>query len=469
MPIVNVYVVRHGETAENAEGIIQGQLDTQLNELGRTQAARVGDYLSAVAFDHAYTSDLSRARDTAQAIVDRQTNTALTLVSDGDLRERYLGDMEGKRASSGQRVPPNAESGESLVARCLAWWDRAVIPLARRKNPASSINVLAVSHGAWIGTLIRSGLASRNYRGWDRFGGPLFNSSVTLVRVDEGGRLGEIVNYADVSHLLMRKVNGRWELPSANNADVLSNEDEEERRAILYTFNFMVFIPGESKKEVRHGETDANRQGIIQGQLETDLNETGREQSRRMARALKDVEFVHGFVSNLGRAVESASFVMKTHPDLKWTIHPGLRERYFGELQGKKRTGADHPPSVEAMDQYVERILQWWDRDLIASEVVQQQFETNKDEVRNILVIGHGSYLANLIKALGSQRGFDVGAAGRGKAYNTGISIIQTNDRHASRGQLIQYSDVTHLEGMAQGVVQVNVDDIDKKAGRTQG
>ncbi|KAG8894641.1 hypothetical protein FRC00_008653, partial [Tulasnella sp. 408] len=46
---------------------------------------------------------------------------------------------------------------------------------------------------------------------------------------------------------------------------------------------------------VRHGETDENRQGIVQGQLESSLNATGREQSRRMAQALKDVQFVHAF------------------------------------------------------------------------------------------------------------------------------------------------------------------------------
>ncbi|KAG8920171.1 hypothetical protein FRC01_000886, partial [Tulasnella sp. 417] len=88
MPIVNVYIVRHGETFENAKGIIQGQLDTQLNELGRTQAERLGEVLSGVRFDHAFTSDLSRARDTAQAIVDMQPGVDLELVPDSGLRER---------------------------------------------------------------------------------------------------------------------------------------------------------------------------------------------------------------------------------------------------------------------------------------------------------------------------------------------------------------------------------------------
>ncbi|KAG8894640.1 hypothetical protein FRC00_008652 [Tulasnella sp. 408] len=219
----------------------------------------------------------------------------------------------------------------------------------------------------------------------------------------------------------------------------------------------------------RHGETDENRQGIIQGQIETELNATGKEQSRRLALALKDVKFVHGFVSNIGRAVETAAAVMKVHPALKWAVHPGLRERYYGELQGKKRTSPENPPSVEPIEKFVERILQWWDEDLFSSDIVQQLFENDRDEIKNILIIGHGAYLANLIKALGSQRGFDVGTAGKGRAYNTGITIMEVDDRHASRGKLLQYSDIKHLDGLEEAVVMVNVDDIDKKAGRTQG
>ncbi|KAG8901028.1 hypothetical protein FRC01_009952, partial [Tulasnella sp. 417] len=145
----------------------------------------------------------------------------------------YLGDMEGMHGSSMRRagVPPNAESGQALVARCLAWWDDTIVPLARSRDVSSTVNVLAVSHGAWIGTMVRSGLASRNYRGRDKFGGPLFNSSITIVRVDEGGKTGEIVKYGDISHLLLAKKDGKWEKPSANNADVLPNDGDEERRA----------------------------------------------------------------------------------------------------------------------------------------------------------------------------------------------------------------------------------------------
>ncbi|CBI41111.3 unnamed protein product, partial [Vitis vinifera] len=62
-------VVRHGETAWNADGRIQGHLDVELNEAGRQQAAAVADRLSkGPRISAVYSSDLKRAFETAQAI-----------------------------------------------------------------------------------------------------------------------------------------------------------------------------------------------------------------------------------------------------------------------------------------------------------------------------------------------------------------------------------------------------------------
>jgi hypothetical protein len=58
-----VVFVRHGETQENRDKIIQGQMDSHLNELGRRQADAVAEALRDVPFTHALSSDLSRAKD----------------------------------------------------------------------------------------------------------------------------------------------------------------------------------------------------------------------------------------------------------------------------------------------------------------------------------------------------------------------------------------------------------------------
>jgi broad specificity phosphatase PhoE len=61
MTHARIYIVRHGETDENRNGILQGHLDTLLNADGIDQARRVAEALRDIPFDVAFTSDLSRA------------------------------------------------------------------------------------------------------------------------------------------------------------------------------------------------------------------------------------------------------------------------------------------------------------------------------------------------------------------------------------------------------------------------
>ena len=56
-----MYIVRHGETQENRDGIIQGQRDTSLNAIGLEQAKMVGEALKDAKLGIAFSSDLSRA------------------------------------------------------------------------------------------------------------------------------------------------------------------------------------------------------------------------------------------------------------------------------------------------------------------------------------------------------------------------------------------------------------------------
>lgn len=61
MVAARIYIVRHGETEENRLGIMQGHLDTKLNDTGIRQAQLAAQALRHVAFDIAFTSDLERA------------------------------------------------------------------------------------------------------------------------------------------------------------------------------------------------------------------------------------------------------------------------------------------------------------------------------------------------------------------------------------------------------------------------
>ncbi|HLS13570.1 MAG TPA: histidine phosphatase family protein [Beutenbergiaceae bacterium] len=83
---------RHGQTDYNAQGRLQGQVDIPLNDTGRAQAAAAAPTLAQVQPVQIVSSDLARARDTAQELEDR---TAVAVSTDERLRERAFGDWEG--------------------------------------------------------------------------------------------------------------------------------------------------------------------------------------------------------------------------------------------------------------------------------------------------------------------------------------------------------------------------------------
>ncbi|MGI8537789.1 MAG: histidine phosphatase family protein [Mycobacteriales bacterium] len=85
-------LLRHGRTADNHGGRIQGQLDTPLDEVGRAQAEAAAQVLAALPPAVLLSSDLSRARDTAAALA---TAAGLPAVLDRRLRELHLGTWEG--------------------------------------------------------------------------------------------------------------------------------------------------------------------------------------------------------------------------------------------------------------------------------------------------------------------------------------------------------------------------------------
>lgn len=89
---VRLWLVRHGETQSNLDGIFQGQLDTDLTERGRRQAELVGEYLNGEPFDLAFSSDLKRAADTANHVLSDR-DVPLTL--DPRLRELHYGVLQG--------------------------------------------------------------------------------------------------------------------------------------------------------------------------------------------------------------------------------------------------------------------------------------------------------------------------------------------------------------------------------------
>ena len=85
---------------------------------------------------------------------------------------------------------------------------------------------------------------------------------------------------------------------------------------------------------VRHGETAWNVDARIQGQLDIQLNDTGRWQARRVGRALMAEQLAAVYSSDLGRAHETARAIGEA-AGIPVVAHTGLRERRFGMFEGK--------------------------------------------------------------------------------------------------------------------------------------
>lgn len=200
--LTRLIAMRHGETAWNVETRLQGQLDIPLNERGQEQARLAARSLAEDAPDVIYSSDLSRALATAQAVASR---TGQAIVTDSGLRERHFGVWEGHTyAEVEQAWPVESESwrrrdpgfgppgGETLQG----FFDRCVATLTRIARAHPGQTVLVVAHGGVLDCFYRaaSGLALNGPRTWE-----LPNTGIN--RLLYTGERFTLVGWADVSHL----------------------------------------------------------------------------------------------------------------------------------------------------------------------------------------------------------------------------------------------------------------------------
>ena len=136
--MTTLLLVRHGETDWNADGRLQGQTDRPLSEFGRRQAQRLADELAAEQLVAIYSSDLARARETAEIV---GTRVGLPVTFDPDLREKDWGTWEGLTAVERDRVEFAGESTEAHQDRIL----RALRRISDSHPGGGS--VLVVTHG----------------------------------------------------------------------------------------------------------------------------------------------------------------------------------------------------------------------------------------------------------------------------------------------------------------------------------
>ena len=204
MEVTRIFAIRHGETAWNVDTRIQGQLDIELNDLGHWQASRVAMALQDEPIEAIYSSDLSRAFDTAQAIAKR-ANPPLAVTPDVGLRERHFGHFEGMTwAEIEDKWPTDAklwrsrdphwspQGGESLVILN----DRIAQCVHAIASQHLGEQIVLVAHGGVLDVLYRlaTGQDTQTPRTWH-----LGNAAINrLLWTPEGLNL---VGWGDVTHL----------------------------------------------------------------------------------------------------------------------------------------------------------------------------------------------------------------------------------------------------------------------------
>lgn len=137
---------RHGETLENQQHILQGQLPGTLSPLGIAQAEKLADMLQNETIDNIVSSDLSRSYNTALAVAKRH---GITPHQTPLLREMDWGIYTGKRLDDvdWNNLPPSVESLEALFQRATDF-----INYLKKNFPGQ--RVLAIGHGAFNRAII---------------------------------------------------------------------------------------------------------------------------------------------------------------------------------------------------------------------------------------------------------------------------------------------------------------------------
>ena len=164
MKETEIILIRHGETDWNSQQRMQGHSNSDLSEVGRGQIQALGELMKNVSFDHIYSSDSLRARQTAEAITQYSGHT---LQFDQRIREKNLGVFEGLTSTEAKERHPEiyrlfktaganyvideGESTQQLLERALEF-----IEEIRLRHPQE--RVVMVTHGGVVRVLMKHAL-----------------------------------------------------------------------------------------------------------------------------------------------------------------------------------------------------------------------------------------------------------------------------------------------------------------------
>ncbi|AFY46822.1 fructose-2,6-bisphosphatase [Nostoc sp. PCC 7524] len=190
---VRLLLVRHGETEWNRQTRFQGQIDVPLNDNGRKQAQKAGEFLKDVALDFAVSSTMARPKETAEIILQHHPSVNLEL-QDGlreighglwegklevEIEQEFPGELHRWRTTPAEVQMPEGENLQQVWERSTATW-QAIVQSALENQRQTG---LIVAHDATNKTLLCHilGLPADNF--WNFRQG---NGAVSVIDYPDG-------------------------------------------------------------------------------------------------------------------------------------------------------------------------------------------------------------------------------------------------------------------------------------------
>jgi len=348
---IRLVLVRHGLSSFNEKGLVQGRTDdSYLTDKGYEQAFKSGEVLSGINFDKIYSSPLVRAAETAKTI-QKELKGKHTIIYDKNLLEVNLSSWSGLTINEiKENYPENyliwkndpenlkLKSKDNLTyAPIKELYEQAntfIENILKTYSKKDEANILIIGHNAILRCLILS-LLGRPKKGFRKL--KLDNASFSILNISKQGNSykTQVECLNQISHLNKK----------------IPDQIGDSR----------IFL-------VRHGETNWNKEGRFQGQINIPLNINGRDQAKKASKYLKEICFNKAFSSSMDRPYETAQIILQNNSDLEINKIEKLVEISHGLWEGKLEN--------EIKEQWPELLKNWHEK---PEEVIMPEGESIKE------------------------------------------------------------------------------------------
>jgi len=349
---IRLVLVRHGLSSFNAKGLIQGRTDDSvLTAIGYEQAVKAGNALAKIEFDKIYSSPLLRASETANTI-KKSFNKEHNVIYDENLLEVDLSSWAGLTINEVKnKYPENytvwKNDPENLTLErsdnknyqpIKDLYDQAnnfLKEIFENSLEKGNVNILIVGHNAILRCLILS-LIGKPKKGFRKI--RLENASFSILNISKGD-------------------NNSYK----TQIECLNQTSHLNQNIPIKIGDSRIFL-------IRHGETNWNKEGRFQGQIDIPLNNNGKEQARKTCEYLKDINFNKAFSSSMNRPYETAQIILENNKELKIIKIDSLAEISHGLWEGKLEE--------EINQEWPNLLKNWHDK---PEEVVMPEGESIRD------------------------------------------------------------------------------------------